>query len=238
MDENSVRAANWRRWALQVRERAVERLLSVEFREVLSEEREFVMGWEAYGLWRCRRLRRSERAKVVEQTGLAEGEWRVDRWRDMVGGSDELRQWQEQWSEQYDGLADVACRDGRVRKVVEEAVRAHERHRTWATTVVMYAVAWNMGLRIASLVSPVGAGGAESGARRVMDGMVWLEPGMRGRGGMLDAGRVISLTGRVLNAEGVPESGGERIARERRAGRSVLVLVHSNNNHCDPVVCR
>ena len=125
LDEAGARAAHWRGWALQVRERAVARLLSAEFREVLAEEREFVMGWEEYGLWRCRRLRRSERERVVEQTGLAEKEWRVDRWRDMSGVSAELRQWQEQWSVQYGGLVEVVCGDGRVRKVVEEAVRAH-----------------------------------------------------------------------------------------------------------------
>ena len=149
-----------------------------------------------------------------------------------------MRRWAEQWEVQYSGLAEVACRDGRVRRVVEEAVRAHAWHRVWATTAVMYAVAWDMGLRVASLVSPEGAGRDASGARRVLDGMVWLEPGRRGRSGMLDAGKVISLTGKVATANGGAESGGERIARERRAGGGVLVVVHSNNNHFDPVVCR
>ena len=88
------------------------------------------------------------------------------------------------------------------------------------------------------MVAAGGAGRGASGARGVLDGMVWLEPGRRGRSGMLDTGKVISLTGKVATADGGAESGGERIARERRAGGGGLVVVHSNNNHFDPVVCR
>ena len=216
--EESEQAARWRAWALKVRADAVRRMRSAEFRRVLAEDREFVKSWEEYAVWRCKTSSVAVRREIAQQTGLVAREWWPARWESMRTVAAALQERADEWRVEYEQLEVRMGEDGEPRRLVEQALVAHTRHRTWATSGIMYAVAWNLGVQVVSLVSPSGID--------VLDGMVWYVPGHTNRRGQMLAGTTAYAS----------EGAGDMIAQRRSEGERVLAVVHMHNNHFDAVV--